>query len=482
MSNIDKNNSHKNSEDNSSEEFFDVITIIANMFKLMKAKIVIVLAIVAIFAVSALGYSVISYEPTYKSSVTFSITPLVLSDSKSGLSVYKFNYVFSFANQINETFPHIVESNILKESISYNLGREINGKIIPEPISGSNIFKVTVESNSAKDANDIINSFIKCYPSIAEHIIGDTRIKVIHTSGMPTTPDNTTSHLLHTLLGAVIGFIFSMGVFYILALNRKTIRNKNDIITKLNSNCICEIPHINLKRGSRNTIDLIKSTSKTLAYSEAMRAMKKRIKAILHNDEKIIAVTGAMSGEGKTTVSYNLAKTLANGGERTLLIDMDLLHKTLQNSLLKNPQKCIGITDVVNDKSTLDKAICNISENFDVLFAGSSECKFNNHGFEDLFNQLREQYDYIIIDTPPCGIVSDSALITNLCDVIIFTIKSDYTSVNNIKSALRYILYSKARLLGFVINDSDSASSLYGNYSYYDNYRRYDNNYRNSYQ
>ena len=101
----------------------NLITPFFNMLKLMKQRILTVVLTDIVCAALALGFSLISYKPIYKTSVTFSITPLVLSDSSSGHSVYKFNYVFSFAEQMNETFPHIVESNILEENILYVLGR-----------------------------------------------------------------------------------------------------------------------------------------------------------------------------------------------------------------------------------------------------------------------------------------------------------------------------------------------------------------------
>ncbi len=473
---------NKNPNENQafSEEYSDIFSSCIDMLKLMKRHLVTVITIVIICTVGALGFSILKYEPIYKTNVTFSITPLVLSDSQSGLSVYKFNYVSSFAEQMNKTFPHIIESDNLRDNIAYNLGRRMNGKIIAEPITGSNIFKVTVESNSAKDANDIMNSFIECYPGLAEHIIGDTRIKVIHSNGMPEKPSNSPNHLIHTLLGTVIGLIISMAIFFVYGMNRETVKDKTDITTKLNSHYICEIPHVSKKRNSNNSSksSLLKVSAKNPGFSEAIRVLRKRVKALLRENEKIIAITSTTVGEGKTTVAYNFAGVLASGGERTLLIDMDLIRKTLQNQLLKDPNKCLGLTDVAVKNADLKKAICPVAENFDILFAGSADCKFNNKKFRKIFEDLRKEYQYIIVDIPACGVVSDVALITDLCDNIIFTVKSDETAISSIKRALQYILYSKARLIGFVLNNRGASSGSYGPKSYYSSYKRYGYRYR----
>ena len=206
MNDFEKNNHSGNGEmiENPTE---NLVNTLFNMLKLMKQRILTVVMTVVICAVLALGFSVISYKPVYKTSVTFSITPLISSDSSSGLSVYKFNYVFSFAEQMNETFPHIVESNVLKESIMYDLGRSFNGKITAEPVAGANIFKVYVQTDSPNDTAAVMDSFIKCYPKIAEHIIGDTRITVIHRDENPTKPNNSSALISQTFIGGIAGLV-----------------------------------------------------------------------------------------------------------------------------------------------------------------------------------------------------------------------------------------------------------------------------------
>lgn len=472
----------KQSQNPETVEYSDIFKLLGRMLGLMKRHFLKVLCIVIAFTLLALTYSFITYSPRYKSSVTFTITPLVLSDSESGISVYKFNYVNSFADQMNKTFPHIAESEALRETIAYDLGRPMNGRIVAEPITGSNIFKVTAISPSAKDANDIMKSFVKSYPNIAEHIIGDTRIKLIHSSGKPDKPYNAPNYLLYALIGALVGICFNLAVFYFIANYTQTIKDKNDITTKLNSHYICTVPRINFKRSSNENSSLIKMSAKLPDFVEAMRVLKKRVSSLLRENEKVIAITGTTLGEGTTTISYNLAQTMANGNSKTLLIDMDIVGRTLQNVLLKDPKKCIGITDVIVKGAELEKSICNISENFDVLFAGSSNCKYNNADFKKVFKGLKEKYDYIIVDMPPVGVLPSVALVANLCDNIIFTVKSDDTGISRIKNALQYILYSKARLIGFVINSHNTGSSYgYGGYTSGYGYRsryRYRSHYR----
>ena len=454
-------------------DFKDLFTTVTDMFKLMKQYIFVVLAIIVFFIASVYGYFVISYQPIYQSTATFSITPLVGGDSNSGLSVYKFNYTSTFANQMAKTFPYIVDSENLEKAIEYDIGRSMNGTINVVPVTGSNIVKATVKSNSAEDSSDILNSFIKCYPQISEYVFGDTKTNVIYYSDFPQTPINSKNHIIYILYGFAAGLVVAFVLFFILASKRLTIKNKNDVEIKLNSKCICEVPHVVKKRSSKKDNSIINATNKSTAFLESIKVMKKRIKSQLRDKEKVIAITSASFGEGKTTLAYNLSQAFANGDEKVLLIDFDFHKKTLQNHLVGTNKNYYGISDLVEQKATFEQAIIHQSNNFDVLYSGTKQCKLSDVGFKTIFEQLKGQYDYIVVDLPPCGIVSDSALITNLCDVILFVIKSDTVSVDNIKKSLQYILYSKARLLGFVVNDCANPIGSYGRYNYYGRYKSY---------
>ncbi|MEE1187296.1 MAG: AAA family ATPase [Acutalibacteraceae bacterium] len=482
MDNIENNKNINNEEQTQTIELKNLFATVIDMLKLMKKHIVIAVAILVVFVVTAFGYSVFTYEPVYESTATFSIIPLVASDSNNGLSVYKFNYTSTFANQMAKTFPYIVNSRNLEKLIEYDIGRKMTANISVGPVSGSNIIKVSVKSNSAEDSDEILNSFIKCYPQVSEYVFGDTKTNIIHVSDFPKEPVNSSETLKYVLFGFLAGLIIDIVIFFIIAYNRQTIKNKNDVEIKLNSKCICEIPHVIKKRISKNENLILKTTDKNPAFSESIRIMKKRVKSQLKDNEKIIALTSSAFGEGKTTLAYNLSQAFSMGEEKVLLIDFDLKRKNLQNLLGETTKNIYGIGDVVKQKIKLSDAIISKSEYFDVLYSGVEQCKYSDFRIKDILESLREKYDYIVIDLPPCSLISESTLIANLSDVILFTVKSDFASVDSIKSSLQYILYSKARLIGFVVNDCANLTGSQGRYSYYGRYNRYGYGYHYNYK
>ncbi|MBR4761728.1 MAG: hypothetical protein IK086_03745, partial [Clostridia bacterium] len=136
----------------------------SDIIKTAKQHIAVFVAIMVAFMAGYSGYALLTTTPMYRSTVTFSITPLISSDAKNGTSVYKFNFVSSFAEQMSETFPYVVESKNLREAVQYDLGKSINAEITANPVTKSNIIQVNVESPSASHSYEVMESFLKTFP------------------------------------------------------------------------------------------------------------------------------------------------------------------------------------------------------------------------------------------------------------------------------------------------------------------------------
>lgn len=467
------------------EESGNILYIAYDVINIAKKHFVIFFLIMAIFIGAFFGYSFLLKKPMYRSSATFSITPLISSDAKSGTSVYKFNYVSSFAQQMSETFPYIAQSDNLRQAIQYDLDRPMSAKITADPVLKSNIVQVYIDSASPDDSYEVMKSFLKNFPRVSEYIIGDTRINIIYESKKPTEPYNESSIFKIIAFGAIAGLIVNIIVFYLWSMSIDVIRDKNDITYKLNSHSISELPHVNVKRNSKNKSGLSKISFTDSVFIEAARLMRKRIQSLINKDEKIIAITSTARREGKTITAFSLSKAFAGNGHKTLLIDMDFAGRALQKYLLKSPDSCVGISDYAASNSSLESVIKHYKENFDIAFAGNKNVKYSNTAFKKFFNEVREIYDYIIVDMPSCKIVPNAAEVADLCDNLLFVEKCGSSTVADIKSALKYVLYSKARFIGFVLNDYVPTSGGYGygrygysRYGYLGGYRRYGYGYR----
>lgn len=477
-----KKSTVKNINEDNVGSIFYTFTDIA---KTAKQHFVIFIIIMLTFMGTYSAYSVMTTVPMYRSSATFSITPLISSDAKNGTSVYKFNYVSSFASQMSDTFPYVVESDNLRQAIQYDLGRYMNAKITADPVVKSNIIQVNVESTSPDDSYDVMQSFLKTFPRISEYIIGDTRINIIYQTEKPTEPYNKYVFWSQLFTSAVAGLIFNLVLFYLWSLRIEIIHDKNDVTYQLNSVSISELPHVNVKRNSKNKSGPSKITFNESTFIEATRLARKRILSYIGENDKIIAVTSTARKEGKTTVAFSLARVFANNGSKTLLIDMDLSNRALQDYLLKAPDSCHGITDYATSSASYEDIVKHYKSKFDIVFAGNKNTKYANPKFAEFFNKAREEYEYIIVDMPSCKLIPNAAAVADLCDDLLFVEKCNYSTITDIKNALKYVLYSRARFIGFILNDYNPSGGGYGygrygysRYGYAGGYRRYGYGYR----
>ena len=342
----------------------------------------------------------------------------------------------------------------------------MNGQISASSVEGSNIFEVKVTSNNKTDADDILTSFIKNFPKICDYILGDIRLDTVYRSPIPTTPSNPPSYFIDTIYGFVLGFLVSCAIFFVVAIFRNTIKNKKDVEIMLNGKCICELPHVNSKKGTKNSDVLISASGRKQAFLESVRTMKKRVVDSLRDKDKVISVTSTQNNEGKTTVAFNLAKALASTEKKVLLLELDFTKKDLQKKLFKKPDEVVGISEFCKNIVDFDKIIYRYKSGFDITCVGCKDIKTNDLGIKKFFEQARQRYDYIIVDTPPCNSLIDSAAVISQCDALVYVVRSDVTPISAIKSAFNEILYNKFNFLGFIVNDVAEGAG-YGNYSHY---------------
>lgn len=186
-------------------------------------------------------------------------------------------------------------------------------------------------------------------------------------------------------------------------------------------------------------------------------------------DKKIrrILITSAEQGEGKTTTSGNLALTFSQDEKKVLVIDCDLrkpsLHKRFRIS------NNLGLSDVILDKNKLPKALVRKNENLDILPAGKippnpSEL-LGSKALEDIFNELDNIYDVIILDTPPLHAVTDAQILSTKVDGVLLVVRAEKTKKDSVMAAKESLQKVNANIIGAVLNGAEGNSR--NKYYYY---------------
>ncbi|MBQ7346600.1 MAG: CpsD/CapB family tyrosine-protein kinase [Clostridia bacterium] len=191
---------------------------------------------------------------------------------------------------------------------------------------------------------------------------------------------------------------------------------------------------------------------------------------------RLIGVTSALAGEGKSTTSINLSYSLAESGKKVLLIEADLRLPTI--SKLLELRSATGLSDylIAGDRELLCIKTAKDESNLCILSAGSlppnpSEL-LETPRMGELLKLLAEDYDYIIIDLPPINIVADAAIVSKYVDGILMVVRQNYDKCRAVDAAMRSLEYANANVVGFIFNCVGKTHRLGKRYLEYGEYAK----------
>ncbi|UCA61911.1 polysaccharide biosynthesis tyrosine autokinase [Chryseobacterium rhizoplanae] len=269
------------------------------------------------------------------------------------------------------------------------------------------------------------------------------------------------------LLGAlIVGFAIPFLIVYIKDMLNNKIKSRSDL-EKLSygKSVIGEIP--GLLRGQDELVKI----NDLSPMAEAFRILITNMNFMLpkKKETKIVFVTSTVKGEGKTFVSVNLALTLATPNKKVIIIGSDIRNPQLQRY---NPARkgLLGLTEYLYNDKLSWKEIVHVSTfnpYLDVIYSGSIPPNptelLTNGRYQNLIEELKDKYDYIILDTAPLMLVTDTFLIADMADVTLYVTRSQYTENALIDFANKSISSQKIKNVGFILNDVDKDYFGYGN-------------------
>lgn len=194
-------------------------------------------------------------------------------------------------------------------------------------------------------------------------------------------------------------------------------------------------------------------------------------------DNKVICLTSVLPNEGKSTTSANLSIAFAEAGYKTLLIDADT-RNSIMSGTFRAQTKIQGLSSYLAGEVELTDVICETTvPNLSVITSGpvppNPTTLLQGSNFQNMIQVFKKHYDYVIIDTPPVGLVIDAVLVAQNCDASIVVAASGIPKRKEVQRVVNQMEATGAQFLGLVLNKYDVKTEQYGAYGSYGNYGNY---------
>ncbi len=420
--------------------------------------------------------SYICFVPSYQSTATFTVqTENEVLSGDSGVSAYSFYYDRETADQLATVFPSIVSNEVLKKQVCADLDvKRMPAAVSATCVTGTNMITLTAEGDDPQLTYDTLLSVIDNYSSVADYIIGRTKLVMINEPVVATEPSNSNAWIMSVFYACVVGFILGVGWIFIYAKLRKTIRTKEDISSVLNQHCVGVLPQVIFKKYRREISKNILLTNPLIGneFLESLRLLRSSVQGLLDNDAKTMMITSTSPNEGKTVVTVNLASSFARDDKKVLVVDADLRNSGIRSILgeTKFNRELISENEffVIEHIEVLDFDLLTFKSVIDSVQKITRTVKL-----KDLFSILKNQYDFVFVDTPPCGMISDATIIAGSVDSVVYVVRQDAVLQSNIRSGISSLLETGTDFIGCILNGAMGGFGGYGSYYKYGGYYRY---------
>ena len=406
------------------------------------------------------------YKPEYSCYSTFTVT----ADNSSGYNEISYNMTAT------SVLGQVVRLSSVAQNMDFTTRLSLDASLVfKDPGS-----KVTVTAPSGQLAYDILQSVIRNYPKVSVYVTGDVTLHLLDESGIPTYPSNYLSPRRNGMTGAAAGIALSFALMLIYALTRSTVNTEDDLRGAFNIACLGTIPNVKLmlRRNTPKDQQRIAMDVRGIPqyYIESMRMIRTRVEQKCEEKGyQSILITSAVPREGKTSVAVNLALSLAHRGKSTVLMDCDMRNPSVAGLLGMPPQQ-FGVYEYLTGEALLDAVKCQYSR-YPLLtvlpgskHVGNTQEVLNGQKIHDLIVNLKKEYDYIIIDTPPSGIVSDAAALSRITDAGIFVVRQDFAKTELLREGMEIHSGTGIHMIGTILNNTRAGITRsrtgFGNYGY----------------
>jgi polysaccharide biosynthesis transport protein len=443
------------------KEYFEIL--------MKRLKLIIVITLISTIASGLI--SVFLIDPTYKADISVIISQ---EKAESAPSTQTYNDIMMYQKMV-KTYAEFAKSRMVGDRVIESLQLDMSvtalqGMLTVTPKGDTEFLTLSVKSKDPKLAQDIANQYARSLKFVSKEVKKVDNVQLLDEALLPTGKDSPRVSL-NVAIAFFLGLMVSIGLVFLLEYLDNTVKTKEDIEKLSDIPVIGLLPFDEvLAEGKIQGILTTYSNPKSNA-AEAYRTLRTNIQfSSLDKDIKTLVVTSTKPGEGKSTIISNMAITMAQSGKKVLLLDCDLRKPSIHKKFTLSNSK--GLTNVLlKDKKFEDCINATDVDNLHVVTSGPvppnpSELLGSNK-FKLLLKHLSTIYDVVLIDTPPVLIVTDSQILSSICDgTVILTChgETEKEALIEGKSLLQKV---NSNILGVVLNKVPEGGKGYYYGKYY---------------
>lgn len=454
---------------------YDEATGLEPIFKLVRqvlSKWWLIVVFVVTFAVAGFGIAKITYTESYTSQIIFNVSNknkdivgsngLITSASDAQASTILANN-FKTLIQTGDDFITKVQG-IVESTTGEKYEKDaLRGLIGVEVVTDTTLIKVTVNSGDKDLTYAVATAIQSVYPEIAADVFQTAEISIAdNATKAKLAADSST--LIYTAAGFLLGAALAVLIILITAKIQNKLLSTEDIKNNFNMNIIATVSDIKSKKKNDRSRLLITDKNVGLPFIETFKLIRTKIENVkLKKGHSVFAITSSTESEGKTTCSVNTALSLAKSGKTVLLIDADLRKPAVCKTLGISVEGERGVYDIVTGKKSFEESVKYIEKLNLYLLVASAAVQdpsetLASEAMAEIIKQAKANFDYVIVDCPPAGVVADAAIVANYTDSVIFVTAEDRVAIPQIEYALSDLTTAKSEILGCIYNRAGSGN------------------------
>jgi capsular exopolysaccharide synthesis family protein len=410
---------------------------------IIKRRIWIVIGLTLVAAALSGLLSIFVIDPIYEAKTSLIVTRVSKENDKM-----RYDEILMYQTLV-KTYSELAKSRaVAKDAISklkINITPDElieNLRVSPKP--DTQIIEIAVQDKDPKKAYNLANILSEVFIEKVQTIMNSDDVKIMDMAEMPRMPIKPKVFLNIMLAGFTV-FLVSVGIIFLIDYMDNTIKTEKDVERYIKVPVLSTIPYTKSK-----VFDL------ESPVSENYRSLRTGIKfATFEKDIKTIVVTSVGPSEGKSTITQNLGTLMAASGSRVLLMEGDLRNPTVHKNF--SIDNNTGLTNILTTDASYRLYIKESGvDNLDIIPSGPKPPNpaelLGSLRMKYLIDNLRYEYDYIFIDTPPAFIVTDASILSSFCDGTILAIASGKTNIESAVKTKDTLLKVNANIIGAVLN------------------------------